>query len=708
MEGDVGASQETVKLMAQETGLAFFKNVIDRQIPEATEKPTKIGLWQCQVQPMLQLLTHTRVVDSNMLEQQVATICNFLQGVGGRRMKALFNFILDLLDVWSTLPMAAEDESGISACELSLSALATMIDCNTSNIVNDNFSQIVERFRGRVQATHHSSNDFSRLQAQKYLQYLRRRLGVGDALGEAEAEKKVPVTRAGFVMQKDLPGRLSAEGPRHDNDRVDIFDIRILPTYQEIGSTRNEYLPTTDSSRFHIPGIRGRLDREFRLLREDTVGQLRDAVRVQLDIMRDPGRSEGRGNRTALRTYTYEQVAVVDIDFSRNRGMDLLVQFRQPASEKSTQHRQDWWTNSKRLQAGSLVCVVSGNGSVLFCVVADSTIVTQKQQEKSTWKESKEEEKVKESARKPSLAYDSLFSYVHLHLAEVGSTDIAQALRWSQDIGPKPRLCLVEFPGILLASFQHTLIALQRMSKKPDVPFTEFLASTEQKLDVVEVGPPHYLTKPGFFFDLTCLTNDGTTLQHSLRTPLDPQELSAHSTLDTTQSSALLNTLLRCLASIQGPPGTGKSKCYDPHPVPCSSPYGKYTSKRLYVFPAFFFKFTEEEILLTRELQGFTGEKIIKALLANQLKANLGPILCVCYTNHALDQLMVYLKRDGINIIRIGSRSKIEELEGVNLRVISQAADRTKAEKKSLWELTTIIDEDVSLIMRSIQELLSC
>ncbi|KAI1370891.1 hypothetical protein F4677DRAFT_339626 [Hypoxylon crocopeplum] len=660
MEGDVGASQETVKLMAQEAGLDFLKGLIDRQIPDAKEKSTKVTLWLKQIRPLFQLLTHKRVVDSHVLEQQKAVICNFIQGVGCRRMKTLFDFISDLLEAWSTLPMAKEDEDGVSACELSLSVLATMIDCNTSNIVDDNYDHIVERLGYFVQAAHHS-DDFSKLQAQKHIQYLRRRLQVGDALAEAELKKNIPVKRAEFVMQKDLPGQLSAQGPRHDNDHADICDIRILPTHEEITSKRNEYLPTTDPSRFHIPGIHGRLDREFRLLREDTVGQLRNAVSVQLEAMRDPKHKQDRGNKNnSLRTYAYEQAAIVDVDFDRNQGMDLLVQFRQPISKKNAQQRQDWWGNSKRLQPGGLVCVISENASVIFCVVSDRTIVTHGQNGKM-----KSQGQAEDSSERPSLSNDDLFAYVHLNLAEARPNDIGQALRWFRDVGPYQQRCLVEFPGVLLPSFQHTLTALQRMSKRSSVPFDDLLAPTEQNHDVGDeaVGPPVYTTKTGFSFNLSCLTNDNAILRHSPRAPLDPEVLSSHSTLDATQSRALLNTLSRRLALIQGPPGTGKS---------------------------------------------FTGEKIIKTLLANKAQADLGPILCVCYTNHALDQLLVHLKRDDVNIIRIGSRSKAEELEETNLRIVARAADRTKAERSSLWELGSSRDEAATSVKTSIQKLAAC
>lgn len=105
---------------------------------------------------------------------------------------------------------------------------------------------------------------------------------------------------------------------------------------------------------------------------------------------------------------------------------------------------------------------------------------------------------------------------------------------------------------------------------------------------------------------------------------------------------------------------------------------------------------------------GYTGEKIIKTLLANKGKASLGPILCVCYTNHALDQLLVHLMREKVEVIRIGSRSKAEELEGVNLRMVAQSAERTRAERNSMWELSARRDDIALSLKKSIEELASC
>ncbi|MDV3182344.1 MAG: AAA domain-containing protein, partial [Candidatus Phytoplasma australasiaticum] len=84
--------------------------------------------------------------------------------------------------------------------------------------------------------------------------------------------------------------------------------------------------------------------------------------------------------------------------------------------------------------------------------------------------------------------------------------------------------------------------------------------------------------------------------------------------------------------------------------------------------------------------KSFTGEKILKVLLANKQKAKLGPIICVCYTNHALDQLLEHLLDDGIEgIIRMGSRSKSERLENLNIRVVQDKMALTKAEKQQRY-----------------------
>ena len=588
IRGDLGASQEAIKLLASEDGLAYIRLLAEKQILQATGSYDKHDIWIKQMQPLFAIITHQRVADSAVLEQQVATIYNFMQGIGSQRMKTIFNFIVNLAqsaDVISGSVTTGSASSKLSIVETGLAVLSKMIDCNTNNIIDEAFKVTVEQFDSILKELSGEQDEYLVLQSQKWIRYINCRLGIGDQLPLSRATTQTMGARAQFTLPKNLPGRLSASGPRHDNDHGSIADINILPTPDEVVSVRGEYLPSNDPSSFHLPGIMGRLDREFRLLREDTVGQLRDSVRDLLETIRDRGQRTKHRDRQNVFTYVYHEAELIDASFERIHGLDLLMRFPQPKST-TRQKRQDWWGQSKRLQPGALVCILSEDGSILFCTVADTTIITENEGDRRRQDPNATEGSSREP--RPSLAGDDKFAYVHLNVAELNNSNFRRALAWYQNVGTYHSKCLVEFPGVLLASFQHTLAALQTMSKAPDMPFIDLIAPTEQKAGIVEIPPPQYATKPGFYYDLGCLVKDGTELKLSLTQHLSPQTLAGHSALDETQSLALINSLSRGLSLIQGPPGTGKS---------------------------------------------YTGEKIIKVLLANKKKGKLGPILCVCYVS---------------------------------------------------------------------------
>lgn len=650
MEGDVGASQEAIKLLVTEAGLSIIKSVLDRQILTARPGESSVQLWTAQVKPLLQLVTHPRIIDSAVLEQEVAAIFNFMSGISGSRMKKLFDYIVQMVSSWPV----TTDVSRMATVELSLAVLSKMLDCNTTNLVNDNFPRFVANFAEIVDGASQPGEDFSRLQASKYLDYIRQRLDVGNEITALQDRPQASMARESFVLRRDLPGRLSPEGPRHDNDQDDISKIQILPTYDEIMSPRGEYLPTNDSSQWHIPGIHGRLDREFRLVREDTVGQLRDAVRETLQQIRNPNGGEFRRNNNSVRTYMYDFPTPTAVEFDRIGGLELVVRCNQPAAVQKlgSKERADWWLHSKRLQAGALVCLLDARGTVIFGVVSNSTM--RNMDDKKARQPSVKKDDPDETAKEPkrvTLSEEQEFLYVKLQLIDADKHEVSRALKWYRNVKPSLRRYLVEFPGVLLDAFKHTLSALQQMHSRPNIPFSGILAPSGDSATEMKIETPLYAKKAGFTFDLKCLINDGTEFNLTPQTPSDPAELAARSNLDLTQSAALLNTLSRELSLIQGPPGTGKS---------------------------------------------YTGEKIIKVLLANKKDAKLGPILCVCYTNHALDQLLEHLLDDGHKgIIRIGSQSKSERLQGLNLRTVAGEFDQTRSEKSSLWNVKQIINGEV-------------
>lgn len=73
-------------------------------------------------------------------------------------------------------------------------------------------------------------------------------------------------------------------------------------------------------------------------------------------------------------------------------------------------------------------------------------------------------------------------------------------------------------------------------------------------------------------------------------------------------------------------------------------------------------------------------------------------LLCVCYTNHALDQFLEALLSKGItSIVRIGSRSKSQQLENYNLFNLMgsrSSSQRTRLPTNEFRRVTSLRQEE--------------
>ena len=164
-----------------------------------------------------------------------------------------------------------------------------------------------------------------------------------------------------------------------------------------------------------------------------------------------------------------------------------------------------------------------------------------------------------------------------------------------------------------------------------------------------------YARRPGVSFSLRSITVDPNNgIDDDLL-----RKIKDATTLDLGQCEALVSALSKEFAFIQGPPGTGKS---------------------------------------------YLGVQMMKVLLDNKNKVELGPVIVVCYTNHALDQFLEHLIKTGIEkVIRIGGSSRSDLLEHHNLRVVRQTRQKTKYENyqaageyKTLDTSKTSIDRNVA------------
>ena len=556
--------QQVVKSLATEDGSQLIQSVT-LEFSHCSDVE-RASCFTSVVIPFLQCVTHRDVLKSILLESTVGTIFTVLYGNSGSRGIPFFRNIAAVL-----LDQADMDNKPNSlALSATLLAILKMIETNQAASVQPDFPPIIEIIEAAITAQ--GSFSLGTLPMQHSIAALSKvktRLNLGGSMPNFSTTRSVAAaTLPSFSLDRDGPGSLSSEGPRHDNDHESIASIKILPTAREIASTRLEYLPIIDPTKHHLSGLSGLLDRQFRLLREDTIGQLRDCVKsVSESLTAVAGHLKG-GNRVqhGARMFVYENVIWSDIIFDTHKGLRFAVEFDQPspvAKLNTERQRQAWWDDSKQMQIDSLVCLVDSEGRAFFLSISD-----REQKPKTTEPANGVQDDIDITARSSviansgcSLWQDKRRSAVVLQSIDDDESELIQMLgqRKEADL----RQVIVEFPGILLAAFRPTLEALQRMTEHRDVPFTELIAlpvSANGSIlqGMADVPLPAYATQPGFSFNLGAIAN-GEPLRFVPGQRFNIDTLTARTSLDNAQALALVNGLSRSLALCQGPPGTGKS-----------------------------------------------------------------------------------------------------------------------------------------------------
>jgi hypothetical protein len=626
LDGDAGVMQVVVKTLADEDGLRCVRELVEQEF-DGMANNRKGTVFSTQVLPFLETVTHPNVLSSLVLESSVGTIYNVLFGLNGDRAAKILNFIKDVIS------REAIGETKFWQLEVSLLFFSRLVDLNSTALIQEHLQEQAKKFEAELVLSMSSGETDNKLHhAKAYLERLQRRLSIGQSLPVNLPGKPTQplLPTATFVPIREVPGG------RHDNDHADICEIKIMPSFQEIESTSTEYLPVIDPTQWHIDGLDGLIDRNFRLLREDTVGQLRDAVH-QFMSQQSPHHS----SKSVLRRNVYCGAQATKFHFDSMAGFQFELKFPQPTGlkGKTTQQIEAWWRDSKRLQPGALVCLVTHRNMVLFCTVSENNSPRKSKNSAN-----------RDSARAGSLWGDPKFASAMLTLVYSGRTNLKFILNL---FSSKTPASLVEFPGVLLGAFQPTLEALKQMKSDGNVPFSGLLVAWNRGIpDSNLIPPPVYSLARGFAFNLRCLMSNNANFYVHRNKPVNVQALCENSSLDNSQAKALVSCLQRRLGLIQGPPGTGKS---------------------------------------------YTGIALVKVLLANlpRQKASTGPIICVTFTNHALDQLLEAFLDNNITtqIVRIGSQSKSTKLATFNLNAVAGVAKRTKLEKELSWLAHRDMDE---------------
>ena len=677
---------QVITSLANEAGLARIREVMELRFSRYTLEKA-VELFTRATLPMLRVVTHREVLSSLVLEASKGTIFNVMYGIEGRRAIVFYEGLIKLLQQISSMELL-DEETYILSLSAALAVLSQIIECNqTANLVEE-FHGFLEELTQLLGPEFIRSTSSLRAQdAVRHVTKIRNRLEFGASIVTGVDHPALPTAFAGFEIGIDGPGRLSPQGPRHDNDHEDICNIQIMPTAGEIRSARLEYLPTTDTAKLHEEGLKGLLDRQFRLLREDTIGQLRDCVQSVLEELTTPGRVPGTNQKTkhGTRYLVYKSIVLSDVLFEMKQARDLQViaEFDQPfpvRTMRGQEERQRWWSETKQLQVDSLLCLVDSNGRSVFLSVSQREGVTTSADPLDGLPGGPNEAQIPMSYgsqilhnvqtdiistgknRARNLWSDQNRCAVTLQLVDLVTHGISEIIGRSHSEISISQV-LVEFPGVLLPSFRPTLEALQAMSNNLNVPFADMIAPAHSDGEnLVQIGPPAYALQPGFTFDLWPIT-DNHDLYLDPRKAFDIDILLKHSTLDEAQGTALVNALGKSLALIQGPPGTGKS---------------------------------------------YVAVQAVKVLLARREEAEMGPIICVCYTNHALDQFLEQILSQGTKkIIRLGAGSKSEALEPFNLRNISRDTEDTKVGRNAVWQAHKDLEtagKEIASLLRDLKQ----
>ncbi|KAG8833026.1 hypothetical protein FRC17_000149 [Serendipita sp. 399] len=445
-----------------------------------------------------------------------------------------------------------------------------------------------------------------------------------------------------LAIHYDPAGNLRPDGPRHDNDIEDIRVTSIPPTEAEMTCKVSPFLPANIPGAPHhlaAESMERLLDIQFRLLREELIAPLRLTLQMIISDLRSASkktllhsliaRKGGRyiaetSNSDSVMASVYTSANPVSITTDR-RGMAVEILIDTPpgqARSRSATQRAEYWKaiSRKRLIQGGLIGIVWATQTSIQLFFGLISSGV---------------EDLQSSSRQSA---DSL----RLRIKFFDETINPKVMEWCQLRSQDRRgitILMVE-ASVMYESIRPFLKALQR--EPTSFPFSRYLVhrSHNSRHHYQSVEPPRYTsTRRDFTWNLRCIVNEGVSL---ILDPRDPnsiqdarQSLRSSSRLDPSQADAMVDCLTRDFCLIQGPPGTGKS---------------------------------------------YTGVEIMRVLVAN----NVGKILLIAFTNHALDHLLESVLKMGITskIARLGSRSSNEELKQYSLDTLERL-DSSSTEDKS-------------------------
>ncbi|KAL7541149.1 LOW QUALITY PROTEIN: hypothetical protein ACHAXR_010669 [Thalassiosira sp. AJA248-18] len=392
---------------------------------------------------------------------------------------------------------------------------------------------------------------------------------------------------------------LDVPGERHDNDHPNFRDISLVPTKDELSFQGRSWLPLASGANSFVDDqAQCLLDRNFRLLREDAVGAMKENLV-------DPRRFKVWKNARII------GASCKDVHNPRGTApLHFFVQLDLP------QGRAIDWKRQRSFPYDGLVAFHNGKQDVM------ASIFIRKCDQPNQWLLCPggpvigvifhHDNDVRTAISDISVNKDTN----KLYQAKV--EELKNISNPQQRQGTKEEMAELKkiFKTYNLIEVSDSFFAyrpvLEALTKMISVPLAEELVHIQK-----------YPERPSY------LPKNVRLPQAFKRLEVDLEQWSESSmlektTLDESQSKALHMALTSRVALIQGPPGCGKT--------------------------------------------------FIGSLLAQIIRDNTDEsILCVCYTNHALDQFLDHMLKQGeTRLVRIGGRTKSDALKDYELKSLSK------------------------------------
>ncbi|KAL1792144.1 hypothetical protein ACET3X_009895 [Alternaria dauci] len=579
-------------------------------------------------------LTHPALLRCLAVDTHVGSIYNLFGGVGGRTaVQYLQRVSKALLAARTATSSAASTEDHQTTLLAMALALFELLKRERRARFNDDVIPLVDSIQTASDACKGSPDISARItnRLNDIRALVARAQGLlADDVGDDDTGDHDD----GSGQKSSYPRDLVVPSGRFDNDKKDIGDLVLFPTRDEIMTDEKEFLPYTDPDQPHFleDPVQRHIDTYFRLMRHDIFGELKGSLAgIMHAVSQDPS-ALSYANLGDMRANQYTNARVSYVTLNKRKGLQAQIEFLQPAiiRKKNPDQKVKWWEESRRFDDGSLLSFIWIEDNVvqhIFLTVSDKTTDPKKEY---------------------SLTNHNQVAYVTTSLVTQDRATVKMLMHANIGVA---RGLLLEFPKVMPATFAPTLERLQAMQRLNHLPFRQWIVP-EKNSDpsgargIQKIPPPLYARTAGFRFPATTLMKDKNDEPFSIEPTASCDDealldkLETKTQLDRGQCRALVAALTREFAFIQGPPGTGKSHL------------------------------------------GLQIMKILLDIKKKKKKKDLGPILIVCYTNHALDQFLEHLLDIGVNkLIRVGGMSKSKKLSNHNLRTLGDMETKTKSEK---------------------------